>query len=500
MVSERIQGYNVDGLIGTGGMGMVYLGTHETLGRRAAIKVLLENLSAQPHIRERFIQEARLMAGLNHPNIVTLYDFATEPRFSLIMEYVEGRGLDRMIGQEVGPIPWEKALPLFDQMLEGIGYAHEKGIVHRDIKPSNILISNEGKVKVTDLGIAKIAGQKGMTKTGAQMGTLYYESPEQVKGARDVDHRSDIYSLGMTLYEMLAGRLPFETDSTTSEFAIMSSIVQREAHLDPREYYPHIPEWLVKVVQKSTHLDSEKRFQSCKHFRQVISKYGNLSGSESRYWSEKVADTEREVLSTSPSPSGLNIDSAMPFQRDGSSEEPGMRCPQCGAPVKDEMVFCSECGSSLMQSCPSCSNSVRWNYKHCPRCGVNIAQQHAMHNVDTVQGQFSKNAHGVITDTQTRLLWLVGPDASTSWHEATNWVNDLGDSWRLPSISELQMIYNAGIRYGNWGFFLNGGLFIWSSQGRYSTTAWGFSFTRGEKGWDYRDSGKNRRSFAVRSR
>ncbi len=267
----KIPGYDIIRQIGSGGMAMVYLAEHPRLGNKLAIKVLSDVLTSDESVRKRFVQEAKLMVALRHHGIVTVTDFVdTEYTLAIVMDYVDGRTLDDMIGAEVGPIPFDKALPIFKQILEAVGYAHSKGVIHRDIKPSNVLVATDGEVKVTDFGIAKIAGQKGLTRTGAQMGTLYYESPEQIKGARDVDHRADIYSLGMTLYEMLAGRLPFDNASDTSEYEIMDAIVRREEHLDPRDHYPHIPEWLVKVVQKATHLNPAKRFQSCKEFIEAI--------------------------------------------------------------------------------------------------------------------------------------------------------------------------------------------------------------------------------------
>ncbi len=372
MSEERIRDYLIERQIGAGGMGMVYLAKHRNLQRHAAIKVLLENLSANPQIRERFIQEARLMGSLDHPNIVTLYDFTTEPKLSLIMEFVDGRGLDEMIGHDVGPIPWEKALPLFTQILDGIGYAHSKGIVHRDIKPANILISKEGQVKVTDLGIAKIAGQQGMTRTGTQMGTLYYESPEQIKGAKDVNRKSDIYSLGMTLYEMLAGRLPFETGGATSEFEIMNSVVHRQNNLDPREYYPHIPEWLVEIIQKATDLNPDKRFQNCDQFKQVIEKYGKLSATESTFWSGRVASVKSAPITTS-----------RPASTSSTTSNTGKNnCPECGEAVEKEMEFCGKCGTNLQKECPNCKKTIRWYHEFCPKCGANIKEKEMAQKLD----------------------------------------------------------------------------------------------------------------------
>jgi serine/threonine protein kinase len=266
----KIQGYEIVRELGEGGMGIVYLAKEENLDTLVAIKLLHRQYSSKEEIRERFKNEARMMSALVHTNIVQFRHFLALPEgLALVMEYVEGRGLDRMIGEEFGPIPYEKALPIFKQVLQGVGYAHSKGVVHRDIKPSNIIVSEFCEVKVADFGIAKIAGQTGLTRTGMQMGTLYYESPEQIRGAKDVDQRSDIYSLGMTLYEMLAGRLPFEAENNTSEFEITQQIVFKE-NPSPDTFYPHIPAWLVGIVNKATVKEPDDRFQSCEEFLRCI--------------------------------------------------------------------------------------------------------------------------------------------------------------------------------------------------------------------------------------
>jgi len=365
MSKKRIRDYIVDGLIGRGGMGSVYLATHVHLKRKAALKVLLEQFSENESIKERFVNEASLLHDLQHKNIVQQREFFEENgRLILVMEYVDGLALDKMIS-DMGPIPWERALPLFIQMLNGISYAHSKNIIHRDIKPANILISKDGLVKVTDLGIAKFAGKQGLTRTGAQLGTLYYESPEQIQGAKGVSYLSDIYSLGMTLYQMIAGRLPFDTDNDVSEFTVMNAIVHRKDNLDPREYYPHIPEWLVKIVQKSTHLDPAKRFQSCDEFRDSLVKFANLTETQTKFWAVRVASS----IATST--------------KIGSSENPDrlptsasiIRCPECDSKINDGMILCSACGADLQKDCPSCRNKIKWYQMFCPSCGYDFSDK-----------------------------------------------------------------------------------------------------------------------------
>ena len=526
--------YEVTGTLGMGGMGVVYLGKHNTLNRQVAIKVLLENLTHNPQIRKRFVQEAELMDTLQHSNIVRLYDFTTDPRLCLIMEYVDGRGLDRMIGEEVGPIPYEKALPLFVQILEGIGYAHSKGIIHRDIKPSNILVSKDGIVKITDLGIAKIAGQKGMTKTGTKIGTLYYMSPEQVQG-EEADLRSDIYALGMTLYEMLAGRLPFDVAST--DYMIENSIVNRDTQFDPREYYSHIPEWLVDIVQKATSKNAGDRFQTCLEFLQTIQEHGSEFGSESGFWTAKVASTPRQETQAVHSPISQGATSSP-----GSTEQ----CPKCGEPTEKTMEFCGKCGTTLIKDCPSCKKSIRWHHEFCPKCGIDIKKKQIelkrmKEEAEKIRKEAEKRAHrnswakkyawrvmipilllffvlcgpsgpfnyvlkrftvedSIIIDNKTDLQWRVGPDENTTHYEAEDWVDNLGGDWRMPTRSELQGLYDAGIRYDDWGYFENSSYYVWSGEVRDSSSAWGFYFDGGNENWHYRGYSDLIRAFAVRSR
>jgi serine/threonine protein kinase len=209
------------------------------------------------------------MAELQHPNIVSLLDYH-EDEFGLylIMEYIDGKPLDEYIEQVSGPIPEETVTLFFKQALAAFQYAHEKKVVHRDIKPSNLIITNEGKLKVLDFGIAKIVGNDNykLTKTGAHTGSVYYMSPEQVRGF-DVDYRSDIYSLGITLYQMLTGYNPY-VDLTT-EYDIFEQIVKVPL-ADPRTKYPAVSEHMVQVINKSTQKNPLDRFNSCNDFSKSL--------------------------------------------------------------------------------------------------------------------------------------------------------------------------------------------------------------------------------------
>lgn len=265
MIGQTISNYEIKSVLGEGGMGTVYLAEHTKLGRRVAIKVLLPHLLKNELVRSRFVNEAKLMSSLQHPNIVTLYDYIEDEHgLSLIMEYVQGQPLDDYINEVSGPIPESIATEMLKQALEGFSYAHKMGLVHRDIKPSNFIVTSEKKVKILDFGIAKLVGEAGnkLTKTGSHIGTVYYMSPEQVRGY-ELDLRSDIYALGVTLYQMLTGVCPY--DGLTTEFDVFNKIVADELP-DPRIIYPGISEHMHLVIQKATAKKVEDRFQSCEEF------------------------------------------------------------------------------------------------------------------------------------------------------------------------------------------------------------------------------------------
>lgn len=271
MVGKKILNYEIKKLLGEGGMGNVYLAEHTQLGRKVAVKSLHPQLVKNEGLRARFKNEASTMAHLQHPKIVTLYDYVEEEDgLFLVMEFVEGLPLDEYIREKSGPIPSEIAIPMMMQILDAFSYAHSKGIVHRDIKPSNIIISDRDEIKILDFGIAKLLSEAGnkLTKTGTQMGTVFYMSPEQVQG-KDIDTRSDIYSLGVTFYQMLTGISPY--DGMTTEFEVYSKIVS-EPLPNASSLYPGVPKFLDKVILKATAKNKADRFQSCEEFSGYLSK------------------------------------------------------------------------------------------------------------------------------------------------------------------------------------------------------------------------------------
>lgn len=263
-----IQNYKVISLIGEGGMGAVYECEDQALGRTVAIKELNNILTTDQSFVQRFRQEAQLQAKLVHPGIISLHTFFEESgQYYMVMEYAEGRTIKDLI-RKVGPIKEERAIFILKQILQALAYAHSRNIIHRDIKPANIIINRDDEVKILDFGIARMMGERGLTQTGQQLGTVTYMSPEQVKALKDIDGRSDIYSTGVTFFEMLSGRLPYDT-KTDSDYDIMNQIVQ-SALPDPRSYYPHISEHAVMILNKMLEKDRDQRFSSANQVLQAL--------------------------------------------------------------------------------------------------------------------------------------------------------------------------------------------------------------------------------------
>ena len=258
--------YRIESVIGEGGMGVVYLATDVNTDAKVVVKALLPELARDPEFRARVRGEARALAHIDHPNVVRLNAVvASEDALLLVMQYVEGQSLDRLIQTHTAmraPFPLDAALSLFRQIVMGVGAAHAEGVVHRDIKPGNVLVrAKDGVAKVTDFGIAKdeADAKAGRGQTRGIIGSLWYMSPEQLTGRRDVDKRVDIYALGILLFELLTGRVPFDA---ASDYEIMKLHV--EAPL-PRvsAVRSDVPAAIDDVLQRACAKDREQRFSSC---------------------------------------------------------------------------------------------------------------------------------------------------------------------------------------------------------------------------------------------
>ena len=271
-LNKKILNYNLTNLIGEGGMAYVYEGVHVRLGSKVAIKILNPIFSANTQIRARFENEAAIMASLKHPNIVKILDdYNQDGMLAIVMELLEGKDLNETI-KSSGALDINKSVSIFLNVLDAFIYAHNKGIVHRDIKPANIYIERDGQVKILDFGIAKLFGTGlDKTSTGTQIGTPIYMSPEQVKGERSIDHRSDIYSLGVTFYFMLKGKAPYNSD-TESNYNIFIKIVN-----EPLPELIEFPE-LNEIIKKAVAKDRSDRFQDVDSFKLALEQIYNSDG------------------------------------------------------------------------------------------------------------------------------------------------------------------------------------------------------------------------------
>jgi len=257
--------YKLVRVLGQGGMAVVYLGRNQLTEQEVAIKMLPPELAAYAEVKTRFLEEARTLAKLEHPNIVHLINFAEDAgRLCLVMQYAEGETFEELIDR-VEQVGAEEAVRITMQTLAGLSHAHRNNVVHRDIKPSNIIVRSDGSVKVTDFGIAKITRDHKLTQTGQTMGTVRYMAPEQVRG-KDIDHRSDLYSLGISCYESLVGEPPFDGES---QFEVMQMHLSTEP-TPPREAGASISEELEEVLVKSMAKNPDDRYQTAKEFRLAL--------------------------------------------------------------------------------------------------------------------------------------------------------------------------------------------------------------------------------------
>ncbi len=356
MATDTIIGnYRVEERIGRGGMGVVYRGHHLKLPREVAIKsISAASQRDLRRLRSRFEKEAFIQSQLDHPGIVKIYDYiVAADTYYIVMEFVEGRSLAQLLERDVCPLPLGRALDLFEQVLEAMAYAQQfvyqdqdgsshRGLIHRDLKPANMLITSDDRVKITDFGIVKLAGTE-KTNTGANYGSPEYVSPEQAEGAH-VDPRSDIYSLGVILYEMLTGAPPFHDQGGRLS---QLDIVRAHIHQPPRppsELNQQVTPELETVILRALEKRRENRFASAAEFLAAVRRArgreaaGPVEGDADARTARPSTGTQEVVAPTVPE-----------VVRESYSTQPvkALACPACGHAAEATDTRCRRCGHDL---------------------------------------------------------------------------------------------------------------------------------------------------------
>lgn len=262
---QQIGDYRILTELGAGGMGKVYKVQNVISDRLEAMKVLLPDLTQDSDLADRFLREIKVQASLEHPNIARLHTaMRADNQLLMLMEFVEGRTVESCFTAD-RPMPVDHATWYCMLVLSALDYAHARGIVHRDIKPANMMLTPQGQIKLLDFGIARVTNDANLTKTRQTVGSLYYMSPEQING-QPVDARSDLYSLGVSLYQMITGRKPFDG---TSDFSIMAAHMHHQA-IPPIQLDPNVPQILNDVILKALAKDVSARYQSATEFHAAL--------------------------------------------------------------------------------------------------------------------------------------------------------------------------------------------------------------------------------------
>jgi serine/threonine protein kinase len=351
LIGAKLGNYRILAALGQGGMARVYKARQENLDREVAVKVLPPWFAADRNFVERFSLEARLVAGLSHPNIVTVHD-ASEYKGNLyiVMQLVDGgtlrQRLDQLqaLGKTMDSI---EARPIFAQLANALSYAHDNGIIHRDVKPVNVLLDRSGRPILSDFGIAKaLAGTKALTLQGAGVGTPEYMSPEQCQGGTvSVDGRADIYALGVMLYEALTGRLPFLGENYPA--LAHSHIYEQPPH--PLALNPALDPAVAQIILTAMMKNPQQRYQRAGELGEAL---------------------ERSAMT--PSMAGVvRITSREATDISRMATTPLYPCPQCQQFNKPHMRFCTKCGFALQQ-CRVCGYHNSASNRFCSKCGQTL--------------------------------------------------------------------------------------------------------------------------------
>lgn len=340
----RLGPYEIVALVGEGGMGRVYRAVDPRLGRDVALKVLAAPRHDGVNI-ERFAREARAASALNHPNIVTIYDIGDAGGIAYIaMEYLNGGSVRDRLAR--GRLPLDEALDLAGQVAHGLAAAHARGVVHRDLKPGNIMISTDGGVRIVDFGLAKLEVQRDtdppsssldepLTAAGAVFGTAAYMSPEQASG-RPTDYRTDLFSFGVMLYELVTGRRPFDRNSGAETVAA----ILMEPAVPPSELNPLVPPPLEWAIERCLAKEPGNRYESTRDLARDLTA---VRGYRARLRPAHTADAGAEL-----------------------------RCPACGTAGAPDSRYCDRCGAEFRRRCPGCASDVAPQAAFCSTCGQRL--------------------------------------------------------------------------------------------------------------------------------
>ena len=302
LIGKRLDGrYQIESLVGMGGMANVYRGTDTRTGNAIAVKVLKEEFLDNEELVRRFKNESKAISILNHPNIVKVYDVSVTDRLQyIVMEYVDGITLKEYLKQRGGALTWKETVHFATQVLSALQHAHSKGIIHRDVKPQNIMLLADGSIKMMDFGIARFSRAQSQTVSDKAIGSVHYISPEQAKGDK-TDARTDIYSVGVMLYEMLSGKLPFDGDG-----AVSIAIMQISDKAKPlAQVAPNVPEALCQITEKAMEKDPANRYQSAQEMLEAIEAFKRNPSARFAYEYRNTQDNperniNRVVNSTKP--------------------------------------------------------------------------------------------------------------------------------------------------------------------------------------------------------